>query len=972
MAGIKALKDFVNRVMIITLLMGLFCCSLVFGQSGTIRLNADTLLGKKIEYPLIKQKWAFQNGDNAAWAQPGYADTGWLKTVTNFGEGKELKVWRGIGWFRLWVQADTGLTQKSLGLRINHDGASEIYIDGKYRGGFGKIGHSKAETQIRRAPYEVISVELNDTKPHLIAIRYANFGHVFPNFIGFQTWIGNYDRLYQVTRRNYDLFQYMWLCTAAQLSLALLHLFLFLFYPKQRLNLYYVIFSVLFAGSNMSVSGDAIAANPLMQWWWEHVFWICGVLGTISAWHLLYAVGRTPIPRWKAVIAIIFMVVFLIKKVIFLDMYVNDGFNILFLLFLMDGLWALIGAIRRGQPHVWLIGLGIALIIPLYFFVGADVYHLWTNRAERCIAMSVGLLSFPLLFSIYLALDFARTNQDLSLKLAQVEELSDKALAQEAEKVELITQQAEKLEKTVIERTAQVQKQADQLQELDHVKSRFFINLTHEFRTPLTLILGPAKQILSRTADQQIQADVNTISRNADKLLQLINQLLDLSKLEAGKMELNNTQAELIALTRRNVLLFQSLAEQKEIRLGFTSMWDTLYLSIDQAKLEGILYNLVSNAIKFTTPGGIIEVQLNKGENEFILLVTDTGIGIPEGKMPYIFDRFYQVDASDTRAQEGTGIGLAITKELVELMGGKLSVHSIPDEGTEMQVRLPIHQIAPIAVDSLEMPDIVPIITSGIATGSESDSSLPLVLVIEDNYELRQFICSILSAGYQVIEAANGEEGLVLAMERIPDLVLTDLMMPVMNGYQVCTGLKTNEKTSHIPVVMLTAKGDTDSRIAGLETKADAYLSKPFDQRELLVIVGNLIALRRQLQDKYQKGNLWLTDTSAIPSMEQVFLDKIKQAVEKHLDDERFSVDQLGDEIGLSRTQLHRKLKAITGQGPGELIRSVRLQRAYDLLKQKAGTVAEVGYMVGFGNPGNFSTSFSNHFGFAPSEAEKH
>jgi DNA-binding response OmpR family regulator len=248
----------------------------------------------------------------------------------------------------------------------------------------------------------------------------------------------------------------------------------------------------------------------------------------------------------------------------------------------------------------------------------------------------------------------------------------------------------------------------------------------------------------------------------------------------------------------------------------------------------------------------------------------------------------------------------------------------------------------------------------------------PLVLLIEDNFELRRFIHSVLADSYQVLESANGEEGLALGLERIPDLVITDLMMPLMNGYQVCSGLKTNEKTSHIPVMMLTAKADTDSRIAGLETRADAYLSKPFDQRELLATIENLIELRRRLQDKYKQANIWLADNNSIPSMEQVFLDKIKRSVEEHLDDEQYGVDQLGDEIGLSRTQLHRKLKGLTGQGPGELIRSVRLQRAYELLKQKAGTIAEVGYMVGFGNPNNFSTSFSKYFGFAPSEAEKH
>jgi signal transduction histidine kinase/DNA-binding response OmpR family regulator len=952
-----------KQIRICSLLLGLFFCHKVSGQTPIVQLETDTLFGKKTEYSLTNLDWAFYNGDHLKWAQPGYSDASWLKTQTNFGQGKELKNWKGIGWFRLWIKADTGLTLKSLGLRINHDGASEIYIDGKYRGGFGKVGRSKEETEIRRAPFEIIAIELNDTKPHLIAIRYANYGHIFPDFIGFQTWIGDYERMHLVNQRNYELFQEMWLCTAAQLSLALLHLFLFVFYPKQKLNLYYVIFSVLFAGSNMAVSGDAIAASPLMQWWWQHIFWICGVLGTISAWHLLYAVGHTPIPRWKAITAIVFVLVYLVKKVIFLDMNVSDGFNLFFLLFLIDGLWALIGAIRRGLPNIWLIGFGIALIIPLYFFVGADVFHLWTSRAERCMVMSIGLLSFPLLFSIYLALDFARTNQDLSLKLEEVEELSN-------DKLELITRQAEKLEKTVIERTAQVQKQADQLRELDEFKSRFFINLTHELRTPLTLILGPAKQIYTRETDSQTKADAVTIKSNADRLLNLINQLLDLSKLEAGKMELNNTPVELVAITRRNVLLFQSLAEQKALELNFEVDREHIWLSLDQAKLEDIIYNLLSNAIKFTRPGGKVKVSLRDSGAFFDLIVIDNGIGIPPNKMPFIFDRFYQVDASDTRTQEGTGIGLAITKELTELMGGYVGVESISGEGTTVQVSLPMQEIEALYHEYLESnKPVIKVITATVATKVKvSSDDQPWVLVIEDNSELRHFISNVLGANYQVLEAGNGEEGLALGLSRIPDLVITDLMMPLMNGYQVCAGLKANEKTSHIPVLMLTAKADTDSRIAGLEVQADAYLSKPFDQRELIATIENLISLRRRLQEKYKQGNVWLADTSSLPSMEQAFLEKIKCSVEAHLDDEQYSVDQLGDAIGLSRTQLHRKLKGLTGQGPGELIRAVRLQRAYELLKQKAGTVSEICYMVGFSNPNSFSTSFSKYYGFAPSE----
>lgn len=969
--GISYLRSMQKKqTVIFSFFLSLFFCVPVFGQSGPVKLNADTLSGKRVEYALTKQKWAFKNGDDKAFAKPGYADTAWSRVSVNFGNAKPLPAWQGIGWFRLWVKADTALTMQKLGLRLNHDGASEIYIDGIYRGGFGTVGGNKAATQTRRAPFDVISFELADTGPHLIAIRYANFDHVFPDFIGFQTWVGRYDRIATLSQKNETLFQVMYLSVAAQLSLALLHLFLFLFYPKRKLNLYYVLFSVCFAGTNWGIATNNLATTAAGQLTATLVFWLAAILSTTTGWVLLQSIGDRRIPRWKIAVIIIFTLIYTVKHFFFPDSPSDLSFSIAFLAIMLDGLWALFRAIRKGQPYVWLIGLGMVMILLLYFFVGADVFGLWRNYALRCFVMSMGLLAFPLCFSIYLALDFARTNENLSLRLAEVEGLSAKALAQEAEKLELVTQQAEKLEKTVIERTAQVQRQADQLQELDQVKSRFFINLTHEFRTPLTLILGPAKQILNRETDPQTSADAGTISRNADRLLQLINQLLDLSKLEAGKMELNDSPAELVALIRRNVSLFQSLGEQKNIRLSFLADWDTLYVSIDQAKLEGILFNLLSNAIKFTQPGGLVVVALNKVGSAFDLLVTDTGMGIPESKMPYIFDRFYQADASDTRVQEGTGIGLAITKELTELMGGQLMVHSIAGEGTEMQVRLPINKVAGPIPELVAGPDQETIFVAETVINGGSD--LPLILVIEDNHELRRFIASVMGETYQVIEAGNGEEGLAIGLERIPDLVITDLMMPLMNGYQVCAGLKANEKTSHIPIVILTAKGDTDSRIAGLEIRADAYLSKPFDQRELLATVDNLIALRRQLQEKYYKGNLWLTQSETIPSMEQVFLDKIKKAVEMNLDDEQYSVDQLGDEIGLSRSQLHRKLKGLIGQGPGELIRAVRLQRAYELLRQKAGTVAEVGYMVGFGNPNSFSTSFSKHFGFAPSEAIDH
>lgn len=972
-------------------ILSLICCffgfvSQVKGQSQIFTIHHDSLINNKAETSLIKTLWLYHSGDDLRLANPQFQDYHLKPVFTNFGETNPLAGWKGIGWFRLRIKADSSLAGKILALRINHDGVSEVYIDGKFKGGFGEIGSSKIKMKAVRAPFELIPFQLNDTLPHLIAIRYANYNHIFPDFTGFQVWIGEYGPLHALTQHNKELFLYMLLSVAAQLALTILHLFLFICYPKYKLNLYYCLFNLFYLGTNLAVCNYNMTSNPFTQYNFQIVFGICCVFGTLTGWFLLYQVGNKHIAKWKTIVILIIGVLYLLKYIFFPISYPNDGFSLFFLLVTLDGLWALYYALKRQQQGVWLIGLGIVLVALFFFFAGADVFGLWSNYPERCLTMSIGLLSFPICFSMYLALDFARTNESLSLKLKQVEELSVKTLAQETEKVELITSYAEKLEETVVERTAVIQQQADQLREMDRIKSRFFINLTHEFRTPLTLILGPVQQILSSVKDTLVISHAATIYRNADRLLQLINQLLDLSKLEAGKMELNNTNVELIALCKRICSSFETLADEKQLSLSFVSDLESLWVDIDQDKLEKILYNLLSNAIKFTAAKGEITLMLNIYANHaewFDVTVNDTGAGIPEEKLPYIFDRFYQVNPSDTRTQEGTGIGLAITKELTGLMGGTLSLKSEEEKGTEIKIILPLNlsnvmEVQPGTEDKFMLPDVAQLplldddltLNAGFLSLPLSAKDLPLVLIIEDNAELRSYMRIVLAGTYRVIDASNGEQGVNTCIEYIPDLIITDLMMPLMDGYQVCASLKANEKTSHIPVVILTAKADTESRITGMETHADAYLGKPFNERELLAVIDNLIALRRQLRERYAKDNIWLTDTADIPSMEKMFLDRVRKAVESHLDDEQYSVERLGEEIGLSRTQLHRKLKVLIDQSPGDLIRIIRLQRAYELLKNKAGNVSEVAYMVGFGNPKNFSTSFSKYFGFSPSEAK--
>jgi DNA-binding response OmpR family regulator len=466
------------------------------------------------------------------------------------------------------------------------------------------------------------------------------------------------------------------------------------------------------------------------------------------------------------------------------------------------------------------------------------------------------------------------------------------------------------------------------------------------------------------------------VQRNAHRLLRLINQLLDLSKLEAGHLELASVSDDLVRFVRGLFGSFESLAEQRGISASFTSDQPELYADFDPDKLEKIVYNLLSNAFKFTPNGGRVTLHLHQPAATALaadawvhLEVRDTGRGIAAEQLPRLFDRFYQADSSDTREQEGTGIGLALTKELVELHGGTITLTSQPGQGTTATVRLPVRHVAAPAVappthvapaDEAE-PNSTPEVSAAEVTQ---------VLIVEDNADVRAFIRATLAPHYHVLEAVNGEEGVTLAREQVPDLVLTDVMMPRLDGYGVGQALKQDERTSHIPIIMLTAKAGLESKLDGLQTGADAYLAKTFHIPELLATIANLLRGRQQLRKAYRRG-FAATAGLGLPSMEQAFVARVQQAVEQHLDDEAFSVDILSREVGLSRTQLHRKLKALLNQAPGDFIRLVRLQRAQELLTGNVGTVAEIAYQVGYGSPANFSASFSRHFGYAPSEARK-
>jgi len=551
--------------------------------------------------------------------------------------------------------------------------------------------------------------------------------------------------------------------------------------------------------------------------------------------------------------------------------------------------------------------------------------------------------------------------------------------------------------------------------EIAQLKSRFFTNISHEFRTPLTLILGPADKLLSESHNDNINKQASLIRQNAIRLLGLINQLLDLSRLEAGKLKLEASLSNIVSFVKGVTQSFESLAEQKDIELKVISEKENIEIYFDKEKMQKILSNLLSNALKFTPEDGKITVAITtnspfnspftKGGKEggFVeIKVRDTGIGIPEEDLPKLFERFYQVETSQTKKYGGTGIGLALTKELVELHRGFINVTSILSEGSEFTIELPpgkdhlnedeivkevddesvllekIHeQMKMIEADSALFSKSKLVEDSLIdSSGEIPDEDKMIVLIVEDNADVRDFIKDSLGNEFEIAEAANGEQGIRKAEKLIPDLIISDIMMPKMDGNELTRILKNDEKTSHIPIILLTAKSEQESKLEGLETGADDYLTKPFDTKELQVRIRNLINIRRKLQEKYGKTDFvpqkrGEAKAGKLSNLEEKFMSKVLEVIENRFSEEEFSIEQFGKEAGMSRVQLHRKLKALTGKSASHYLRSVRLNKAKKTIEGQKGNVSEIAYSVGFSSPQYFTKCFRKEFGCSPSELIK-
>lgn len=510
--------------------------------------------------------------------------------------------------------------------------------------------------------------------------------------------------------------------------------------------------------------------------------------------------------------------------------------------------------------------------------------------------------------------------------------------------------------------------------EIAEIKSKFFTNISHEFRTPLTLMMGPLDDLSAdQSVDPAVKTTVRKIQNQAKRLLSLINQLLDFHKAETNVLKLNTSYQDMVSLSKYIASSFDEEASRKGIRFSFTSNRKAIFLSIDKEKVESIIYNLLSNAFKFTQFGGEIRLDVNyiqEPRSVCELIVSDTGKGISEEDKEKIFDRYYQVAQAEPGKYAGTGIGLAFVKDLIELHKGSIHLQSNQPHGSVFTMQLPAPEIRQKEDESPEEEN----------TGTEyeedsgevdSDKDQPIILVVEDNEELNQYLCKVLSRCGEVISAMDGKEGLEKAFQAIPDLVVSDVMMPEIDGYELCKTIKEDNRTSHIPVILLTAKSDDTSQIEGIQLGADVYLGKPFKPAILTSHIQNLIKSRKKLKELFaHRLNLDPSEVETA-SFNEEFIKNAIHFVEENIDRDEFSIDELATQLNMSRSTFYRKLKALTGMSGSDFIRTIKLKRSAQLLKTGEYTVSMAAYQAGFNDLKHFRKSFQKQFGITPSEYMK-
>jgi signal transduction histidine kinase/DNA-binding response OmpR family regulator len=551
----------------------------------------------------------------------------------------------------------------------------------------------------------------------------------------------------------------------------------------------------------------------------------------------------------------------------------------------------------------------------------------------------------------------------------------------------------EKRNQEIIKQRDQLIEVSEKLEEATQTKLRFFTNMSHEFRTPLTLIIGPLEDMIeSADIPERFKKQVSMMHQNSLRLLHMINQLMDFRKIENNKMQLQAASYDIVGFLKEIVMPFYDLAEKKHISIVWEAEKSHLNAWFDLNKLDKVIFNLLSNAIKFTPLNGTIQITLKVIEplakkiwdEEVVIKVSDTGNGISPDQIDHIFDRFYQAESS--RGFMGTGLGLSLSKEFVDLHHGVIEVKSSIGEGTTFTIHLPLGNAHLSTSEKIETPinetkkkqiqrnnkiHINPVLDTGEKKVETNFEEKPTILLVEDENDVREYIKDSLVIHYHILEAENGRQALDIIRENEPDLIVSDIMMPKMDGLELTRTLKTDLKTCHIPIILLTAKASQEQKFEGLEEGADSYIPKPFNSRHLQIRVKKLLELRRKMQERYKGELLIAEDDKDLSRLDRKFLNKISQIVEEHLEKEELTVEELSQLLGLSRVHVYRKIKKLTGMSVSEFVRSVKLKLSLNLIKTNGKTIAEIAYEVGFSSPSYFTKCFKDQFGISPSEFGK-
>ncbi len=528
-----------------------------------------------------------------------------------------------------------------------------------------------------------------------------------------------------------------------------------------------------------------------------------------------------------------------------------------------------------------------------------------------------------------------------------------------------------------------------ELHKIDMMKFQFFTNISHEIRTPISLILSPLSRIMnSNPSKEQIEKDLDVVYKNATRLGKLVDQLLDFRKIEAGKLKLELSKGDIVSYLKKVIYLYKELSDEKKINLEFFSVVDQIQMYFDPDKVEKVIFNLLSNSFKATKEGGTIRVAVsltihmdgdisdnkNIHPGEYLqIVVQDTGKGIPEDKKERIFERFYQGKSTEDNINTGSGIGLSLSRELVKVSNGSISLKSQEGVGTKVTILLPLIKDDPdkkaqtnIPGDENDHSELASVQNAAFKE-SEIDQDKPIILIIEDNRDLLDFVISIFEEDYNVISAEDGKTGLELANETIPDIIISDILMPRMDGKKFCKTIKQDFKTSHIPVILLTALSSKDHEKDGILAGADDYITKPFDPSLIRLRADQLLSTRRLLRDKYSQENILKPLDKSALSPDDKFINKLIAIIEDNIADPKFGIIKISREVGVSRTQLYRKMNALTEMTVKEFIRSIRLKRACQLLLQRELNISEVAYSVGFQQVAYFRKCFKNIYKLTPS-----